>query len=101
VKFDLGVRLDLEKEPKTYRKESFEVFDFGLKLFKLLTGENRYDDIENFELMLRYSRKISHHEVTQINPKVPSVMSEVIYRMTENKQRATVFSELMVLLRNI
>jgi ferredoxin-nitrite reductase len=98
----LDLKLELEKEPKTYKKENFEVFNFGLKLFKLLTGEKRYMAVDNdFEIIRKDSIKIRRDEVTRYNPAVPKELSEVIYMMTDNdkRTRARVFSELFVQLR--
>ena len=102
-KLGLDLGFELEKEPKTYKKEDLEIFDFGLKLFKLLTGENRYQAVENFEPVLRQPRKISRDEVTKINPKIPVKLSEVVYTMTnqDKSQRAQVFSELLVALKEV
>jgi len=102
-KLDLGVTLELEDEPKTFKKENFEIFNFGLKLFKLLTEEKRYVAVEDFEPVLVQARKIKRDEVTTLNPKVPAKLSEVIYMMTDNdkKERAAVFSEIIVALKNI
>jgi len=102
-KLGLDRLFELEKEPKTYRKEEFELFDFGLKLFKLLSGEKRYDAVENFEPIKAQPRKIKRDEVTKLNPKVPTKLSEVIYNMThqDKRERAQVFSELLVALKEI
>jgi ferredoxin-nitrite reductase len=102
-KLGLDIRFTLDKEPKTYKKENFEIFDFGLKLFKLLTDEKRYVAVEDFEPVLVQARKIKRDEVTKLNPKVPKQLSEVIYMMTDNdkKTRAAVFSELLVQLKAI
>jgi len=102
-KLGLNVMFELDREPKTYKKENFEVFDFGLKLFKLLTGEKRYVGVEDFEPIKIQARKIKRNEVTKLNPKVPEKLSEVIYMMTDNdrKTRAMVFSEVMVALKGI
>jgi ferredoxin-nitrite reductase len=99
----LDIRLELEKEPKTYAKEEFEIFDFGLRLFKLLTNEKRYAGVENFEVIKRDYRKIKRDEVTKINPKVPTKLSEIIYMMTDHDKlkRAQVFSELLVQLKEV
>jgi len=100
----LDVKLELEKEPKTYKKESFELFDFGLKLFRLLTGEKRYMAVDNdFEIVRKASIKIKVDEVTRYNPSVPKELSEIIYIMTHNdkKHRAKVFSELFVKLKSL
>ena len=102
-KLGLDLNFELEKEPKTYKKEDFEIFDFGLKLFKLLTGENRYDAVENFEPVKVQPRKIRRDEVSRLNPKVHKKLSEVIYNMTNSDklQRAQVFTELLVALKEV
>ena len=102
-KLNLGVTLELEKSPKTYKKENFEIFDFGIKLFKLLTDEKRYVAVEDFEPVLVQARKIKRDEVTKLNSAVPKKLSEVIYMMTDNdkKTRASVFSELLVALKGL
>ncbi|CAA6807993.1 MAG: Ferredoxin--nitrite reductase (EC [uncultured Sulfurovum sp.] len=102
-KLDLDIHFKLEKEPKTYKKENLEIFDFGLKLFKLLTNEKRYVAVENFEPVLVQARKITRDEVTSLNPNVPKKLSEVIYMMTDNnkKTRAAVFSELLLALKGV
>ncbi len=102
-KLGLDVWFELESEAKTFKKEEFELFTFGLKLFKLLTNEKRYESVENFEPVLIKPRKITRDEVTKLNPKVPEKLSEVIYNMThqEKRERAQVFSELLVALKEI
>jgi len=102
-KLGLNVKLELEQEPKTYKKENFEIFDFGLKLFKLLTNEKRYVATEEFEPVLVQARKITRDEVSKLNPKVPAKLSEVIYMMTDNDKtsRAAVFTELIMALKGI
>ena len=104
IELGLDVKLELSRSPKTYRKESLEVFDFGLKLFKLLTNEKRYAGVDDdFEIVRNVARKIKRDEVSKLNPNVPKELSEVIYMMTDNnkKTRASVFSELNSLLKNI
>jgi len=102
-KLNLDITLELEKEPKSHKKENFEIFDFGLKLFKLLTGEKRYVAVEDFEPVLVQARKIKRDEVSKLNPNVPKKLSEIIYMMTDNdkKTRTAVFSELLVALKEI
>jgi ferredoxin-nitrite reductase len=102
-KLGLDVSFELEKEPKTYGKEEFELFDFGLRLFKLLTGEKRYEAVENFQIVKTDMRKIKRDEVSKLNPKVPEKLSEVIYNMThqDKRERAQVFSELLVALKEV
>ncbi len=45
-----GIELEFgfEKEPKTGKNEQFELFDFGCKLYKKLTGVNAYPQQINF-----------------------------------------------------
>jgi len=102
-KSSLGVMLELDRVSKTYKKENFEIFDFGLKLFKLLTGEKRYVATEDFEPVLVQARKIKRDEVSRLNPSVPTKLSEVIYMMTDNdkRTRASVFSELLMTLKGL
>jgi ferredoxin-nitrite reductase len=103
VKLDLDIKLELESEPKSFKKESFEIFHFGLKIFKLLTKEKRYMSVDNFEPALIKPRTIHKYEVTKLNAKVPKKLSEVIYLMTHQDKeiRAKVFSELLILLDEI
>lgn len=102
-KLGLDIEFELDNEPKTFKREKFEIFHFGLKLFKLLTGEDRYVAVEDFEPVLIRPRKITKDEVTKLNPKVPKKLSEIIYLMTnqDKKVRAMVFSEILVLLKEI
>jgi len=102
-KLGLDLLFELDKEPKTYKKEEFELFDFGLKLFRLLTNEKRYEAVENFEPIKVQPRKIKRDEVAKLNPKVPEKLSEAIYNMThhDRRERAQVFSELLVALKEI
>ncbi|MCW8822143.1 MAG: ferredoxin--nitrite reductase [Sulfurovum sp.] len=102
-KLELNIQFELENEPKTFRKEEFELFHFGLKLYKLLTGEKRYEAVENFEPVLLNPKKITRDNVSKLNPKVPAKLSEVIYNMThqEKRERAQVFSELLVALKEV
>lgn len=102
-KLGLGVYFELESEPPTFKKEEFELFHFGLKLYKLLTHEKRYEGVENFEPLLSNPKKITRDHVSRVNPKVPAKLSEIIYNMTheEKKERAQVFSELLVALKEV
>ena len=103
-KLNLGVILELEENSKTYKKENFEIIDFGMKLFKLLTDEKRFAGVDDdFEPILSQPRKITRDEVSKINPKVPNKLSEIIYMMTDTNKssRASVFSELLVQLKGV
>jgi len=102
-KLGLDLFFDLDAEPKSGRREEYELFTFGLKLFKLLTGEKRFEAVEGLAPTLARPRKIKRDEVSRLNPAVPPKFSEVIYNMThENKsERAQVFSELIMALKEI
>ena len=102
-KLGLDVMFELDREPKSGRREEYELFTFGLKLFKLLTGEKRFEAVVGLSPTLARPRKIKRDEVSRLNPKVPPKLSEVIYNMThENKsERAQVFSELLVALKEV
>jgi len=102
-KLDTGITFILDEEPKTFAKESFEIFDFGCKLFKLLTGEERYAGVDDFEPILKQPKKIGKYEVSKHNPSVHPKLSEAIYLMThhDRKIRARVFSEIFALLGEI
>ena len=93
----------LDAEPKSAKREEYELFTFGLKLFTLLTGEKRFQAVTGLKPTLVKPRKIKRDEVSKINPKVPAKLSEVIYNMTHENQteRAQVFSELIVALKEV
>ena len=102
-KLGLNVMLELDAEPKSSKREEYELFTFGLQLFKLLTGEKRFESVVGLEATKVRPRKIKRDEVTKLNPKVPAKLSEVIYNMTHEKksERAAVFSELLVALKEV
>ena len=102
-KLDMGIVFELEDSPKTLKKENFEVFHFGLKLFKLLTGEDRYVAVEDFEPVLMKPKKITRDKVSKLNKNVPIKLSEIIYLMThqDKKVRASVFSEVLMALKEV
>ena len=102
-KLGLDIMFELDAEPKSSRREEYELFAFGLKLFKLLTGEKRFESVDGLEATKVRPRKIKRDEVTKLNPKVPAKLSEVIYNMTHEKksERAAVFSELLVALKEV
>lgn len=102
-KLGLDVAFELEAEPKSSKREEYELFVFGLKLFKLLTGEKRFESVIGLEATKVRPRTITRNEVSKLNPQVPPKLSEIIYNMThENKkERAAVFSELLVALKEV
>ena len=102
-KLGLDIAFKLDKEPGSSKREEYELFTFGLKLFKLLTGEKRFEAVSGLAPTLARPRKIKRDEVTKYNPQVPEKLSEVIYTMTHENQneRAQVFSELLVALKEV
>ena len=102
-KLGLDVMFELDAEPKSSRREEYELFGFGLKLFTLLTGEKRFEGVDGLAPILMKPRSIERDTVTKLNPKVPAKLSEVIYNMTHEKksERASVFSELLVALKEV
>lgn len=102
-KLALDTLLELEAEPKSSKREEYELFGFGLKLYKLLTGEKRFEGVDGLSPILLKPRSIKRDTVSTLNPKVPAKLSEIIYNMThENKkERAAVFSELLVALKEV
>ena len=69
-KLGMDIVFELEKEPQSSKREEYELFAFGLKLFKLLTGEKRFQGVIGLVPTLARPRKIKRNEVTKINPKV-------------------------------
>ncbi len=102
-KLGLAVTLELESEPKSSRREEYELFGFGLKLYKLLTGEKRFESVVELSPNMLKPTSIKRDTVSKLNPKVPLKLSEILYNMThENKkERVAVFSELLVALKEI
>jgi ferredoxin-nitrite reductase len=102
-KLGLEVMLELEETPKSGKREAYELFDFGLKLFRLLTGEKRFEAVDGLDPILKQPRRIKRDEVNRLNPKVPTKLSEIIYNMTheDRLQRAQVFSELQTALKEL
>jgi len=102
-KLGLDVHLELEAEPKSSKREEYELFAFGLKLYKLLTGEKRYDSVIGLAVNMLKPTSIKRDTVTKLNLKVPAKLSEIIYNMTHEKkrERAAVFSELLVALKEV
>ena len=102
-KLDLGIEFELEDKPKSSKKEEYEIFDFGLRLYKLLTGNKRYEKVDGLTIIQLKPTSIKRDEVSRLNSKVPLKLSEIIYNMTHEKitQRAQVFSELLVALKEI
>ena len=102
-KLGLDIMLELEAEPQSSKREEYELFGFGLKLYRLLTGEKRYESVVGLAPNMLQPTSIKRDTVSKLNPKVPAKLSEIIYNMTheEKKERAQVFSELLVALKEV
>ena len=102
-KLGLDVTFELEPSPKSGRKEEYELFYFGLKLYKLLTKEKRFEAVDGLSPTLVKPKSIKRDTVSRLNPAVPPKLSEIIYNMTHEKpsERAQVFSELLVALKEV
>ncbi len=102
-KLELNTVLELDKEPKSNKREEYEIFSFGLKLYKLLTGEKRYDSVSGLTANMLKPTSIKRDTVHKLNPKIPLKLSEIIYSMTHEKknERPQVFSEILVALKEL
>ncbi len=102
-KLGLDIMLELDEEPKSSKREEYELFTFGLKLFKLLTGQKRFESVDGLMPTLLRPKSIKRDSVYKMNPKVPLKLSEIVYNMTHEKksERASVFSELLVALKEV
>jgi len=102
-KLNLSIWLELDEYPKSSKREEYEIFAFGLKLYKLLTGEKRYESVSGLEANMLRPTSIKRDSLTRLNHKVPTKLSEVIYNMTheQNSKRSQVFSEIVVALKEI
>ena len=90
----------LEESPKTLTNETFELFEFGCKLYKILTSKVRYTHIENF--IPTYDNKLSKDDIIKENDDVPLYLNNIILKMTsfDTTNRYKVFSEIIEELKN-
>ncbi len=84
--FKNNPKLELDEDPKTFKHEAFEVFHFGEKLYRSITGERPYGLVKNFV-----------PEGNNITLESKEKSAEIINKMiAANSSRAEVFSELLV-----
>ncbi len=86
----LGLELfRLKTTPSTGRTESYELFEFGLSLYKQYSGENRYESVIDYTPMI--DKKIKPDSIKS----VPLELSKIVYKMTiaDKSKRYQVFSE--------
>jgi len=99
---ELGLNeFKLNKELKTYANEKYEIFYFGLELYKQLTGEKRFEAVVDLEPFKIKVKSIKENSISKINPKVPLNLSKAIYLMTheDKEKRAKVFTEILTILK--
>jgi len=91
----------LNKELKTYANEKYEIFYFGLELYKQLTGEKRFEAVVDLEPFKIKAKSIKEDSISKINSKVPLNLSKAIYLMTheDKEKRAKVFTEIFAILK--
>ena len=102
-RLELNTLFELNAEPKSGRREEYELFTFGLQLYKLLTGEKRFESVVGLSANMLKPTSIKRDTVHKLNPDVPLKLSEIIYNMTheDKSKRASVFSELIVALKEL
>ena len=100
-KWGLNVELELDEKPKSLCDERHEIFNFGLKLYKLLTGQKRFEGVDDLEAIEVKPKKIKEDTVSKLNPKVPLSLSKALYLMTheDKSKRAKVFTEILTILK--
>ena len=79
----------------TAKNEGFEIFNFGVKIYHLLTNDKRYKNIIDFTPTIKNNLK--PNAISQLNKDVPQYISDIIYKMTEfdKIKRYQVFSEII------
>lgn len=88
IEIDFGFRTDAA----TGKFETFEVFDFGRKLYYQLIGKEAYQSYEMFKPIFKEGLK----EPKETDPSIDANLSALIYKMIHPDEalRAEVFSEL-------
>jgi ferredoxin-nitrite reductase len=93
---DRGYKFMLEYNLISGKIEEIEIFKFGLKLYKIITGENRFDGVDLIEPIKVKPKTITEDFLAKAYG-IPLNISRAIYLMThENrKKRAKVFTEIL------
>jgi ferredoxin-nitrite reductase len=81
------LKIQLDTLAKTKKVESFEIFHFGEKLYRIIEGKNPYDLVDEFKPMQK-SVKLSSKE--------PKEIVDIINKMISADNRAKYFSEFLV-----
>ncbi len=86
-------RFSLSNQSGYGKMEFFEIFSFGLSIYKKLTGEDAYLEVVNFT-PLGNKKPIALHK---INLSISKELSDIVYKMIhpDIKQRYQVFSEII------
>lgn len=89
---EIDLDFGLEAEPKTGRNEQFELFDFGCKIYKKLTGTTAYPMQTNF--MPGDREKIE--KPSKLNPNIDENLEAMLLKMLDPNPmtRAKVFTEI-------
>jgi ferredoxin-nitrite reductase len=77
---------------KTAKNEEFEVFEFGRKLYYLLSKEEPYSVVERFTNLLKEKPKPIAKILPDIDQNIAQIIDRAIY--PDEAKRAVVFSEL-------
>ena len=93
-------KFPLQELPKTLKNETFEIFEFGCKLYKILTSQIRYSHIDNFVPI--FDNKLKSNNLISLNNEIPHILNDIVLKMTSfnSKQRYQVFSEIIEELKN-
>jgi len=83
---DLAKNL-ITENPKSGKNEVFEIFDFGVKIYHSITGENPYQEISNFTTIMRTAPKT-------LNIPFGKILDKMIEK--DFSKRYQVFSKIVV-----
>ena len=94
-KLDIDIDFAFIAKAQTKKDERLEIFNLGCKLYKQITGENRYSSVNDFVPMI--DNKISLYSISKEYPNIPETLDEIIYNMTifNPQNRYQVFSEIL------
>lgn len=89
----IDYRFSLSNQNGYGKMEFFEIFSFGLSIYKKLTGEDAYLEVVNFTPLGNKKPAFLH----KINPSISKELSDIVYKMIhpDIKQRYQVFSEII------
>jgi len=91
-KFPLLSENLISENPKSSKNEVFEIFDFGVKIYHKISGENPYSQVNNFTSTLRHFPPI-------LKVSFGKILSKMVER--DFSKRYQVFSEITVDLESL